>query len=58
MANRFDDGLFLEMEKETKQKLRELASKSERSMSAWVRNQIHREHSKLVDPVAEPAQAG
>ena len=48
MPDKYDDYLILKLEKETKDKLRELATRSERTMSAWVRYQINREFSELT----------
>lgn len=57
MTGRFDDGLFLELEKETKEKLRVLAKNTERSMAAWVRNQIHNEFDKMATTEKEAVPA-
>lgn len=57
MPDKYDEKLILKIEKETKDKLRVLADSSERSMSAWVRNQIHREYSKLDTSVVQEVAA-
>ena len=53
MSNKYDENLILKLESETKDKLRVLAERSERTMSAWVRYQINREFSKLDASVQE-----